>query len=155
MVIIKKTPVNKVSARLILDVLITEPKRRTVKYKGTASSYSMKTEFRDVVKKAKANALYKYLSDRGRTENIGSPEIMDIVETINKKPIKIQILDYRIKYFDQKFISIKRIRRRGKYYNMVRSKKTGEIIGFSKWKKVKPSEFKYGDQETGVESESY
>lgn len=143
---IRKSKVDKVNARLILDVLISEPKRRPVRYTGMASSVSMKSEFRDVVNRAKSNALFKYLIDRGK--------IMDYDGFQDySNPVNLQVIDFRIRYFDYKFIDIKRVRRRGRYYNMVRSKKTGQIISFSRWRRTTTEELKSSNEELGLSSE--
>lgn len=142
---IRKSRVDKVNARLILDVLISEPGKHPVRYTGVASSVSMKSEFQDVVKRAKSNALFKYLIDKGKILDYDGFQSYS-------RPIKLQVIDFRIRYFDYQFIDIKRVRRRGKYYNMVRSKKTGQIISFSRWRRTTSEELESSNEELGLDS---
>lgn len=149
----RKSFIDGVNARLQLDVLIAYPRRRTLQIRGEASSFAIRSELNDVKKRALQNALYKYLS---RTEEIPE-EIYNSGTYIreNIPNVKLQIINYNVLYHDYKFLRIKREKRRGKYYNVVRSRKTGQFVSVSKWKNTQPSELVSEEtfDELGVENE--
>lgn len=149
----RKSFIDGVKARLQIDVLIAYPRRRTLEITGYAESFAIRSELNDVKKRALQNALFKYLSE---TEEIPE-EIYNSGAYIRQSlpNVKLQIQNYSVLYQEYKFLRIKREKRRGKYYNVVRSRKTGQFVSVSKWKNTQPSELVSEEtfDELGVENE--
>lgn len=149
----RKSFVDNINARLVLTVLIAKPGEKPIKVKGESSSFVIRSDLPNVKKKALQNAIFKYLAIKD-----------DVPEDIynsgnyirnNAGNVKIQILDYNVTYYDYRYLKLKREKRRGKYYNVLRSTKTGQFVSISKWKNTKTKEFISEEQveDLGLENE--
>jgi hypothetical protein len=96
---------------------------------GHASSYSIKSDFENVRKRAIMSALYSYEIEKG-TALYGTNDFLEL-----NRNIRYQIVEWGIYYREYQYYRIKRVKRRGKYYNYVFDTE-GKIKSVSKWKAV-------------------
>jgi hypothetical protein len=96
---------------------------------GSASSYRINSDFNNVRKRAIMSALYSYEKEKG-TQIIGTNQFLEL-----NRNIRYQIVEWNIYYREYQYYKIKRVKRRGKYYNYVFDT-TGKIQTVQKWKPI-------------------
>lgn len=111
-------------------LLVTKGNNRPVKLIGSSTAISVKNNFNEMLRNAILDgvAQYNYKS----SGNVG--DSAELKRMLQRKEVVYEVIDYDISYDAvKKFYSIKRTKIRGKYYNLVRNKKNGQIVTLSKW----------------------